>query len=198
MEPRSRPGRQEVRGRLLKAALAEFHEFGYAGARLEAIARRAGFTKGAVYSNFSSKQALFSALLAEHSQALTAGIIADVDALDMPTAVARASAVLAGQLVQDPQWQSLVVEFALQAGRDDNAGQVYVEQRRELRRTLAEALGAQAEQWGITPRLDAERAATMLLAMLYGLAVEHAADPQAVDMEVMRESVAAILNRVWL
>lgn len=177
--------------------MAEFRELGYAGARLDAIANRAGFTKGAVYSNFSSKQALFSELLAEHSQALTDGISADVRELDPQTAVDRTSAALAAQLVEDPQWHLLVLEFALQAGRDEHVREVYVAQRRALRSTMAERLRAQAEQWGITPRLDAENAATMLLATLYGLAVEHAADPRAVDTAIVTESVAAVLNRMW-
>ena len=38
----------------------------------------------------------------------------------------------------------------------------------------------------------------MLRATLYGLAVEHAADPISVDTAVMAEAIAAILNRVWL
>ncbi len=187
-----------MRARLLAAARAEFHELGYAGARLEAIAHRAGFTKGAVYSNFASKQGLFAALLAEHSQALTSGILADVDELDVEAAVEHTSAVLAHQLADDPQWQLLVLEFALQAGRDKTVGEVYLGQRQALRAAVAEMLTAAAQRWGITPRTDATTAATMLLAMLFGLAVEHAADPATVDVALMTKSVAAILNRVWL
>lgn len=177
--------------------MAEFREFGYADARLEAIAHRAGFTKGAVYSNFASKQNLFSALLTEHSQALTSGILADVDELDVPAAVYRTSAVLARQLADDTQWQLLVLEFALQAGRDATLGGVYARQRRALRATLAELLSQQAQRWHLALRTDADTATTMLLAMLYGLAVEHAADPASVDEGVMAEAITATLNRVW-
>ncbi len=55
--------RQETRGRLLDAATEVFTEEGLQGASVEAICSRAGFTRGAFYSNFSSKEELFLALL---------------------------------------------------------------------------------------------------------------------------------------
>ncbi|MGB6072667.1 MAG: TetR family transcriptional regulator, partial [Rhodococcus sp. (in: high G+C Gram-positive bacteria)] len=54
-QDRRRPQRTDVRDRLLAAAADEFTERGYAAAKLTDIADRAGFTKGAVYSNFESK-----------------------------------------------------------------------------------------------------------------------------------------------
>lgn len=55
--------RQETRGRLLDAAVEVFAEDGLQGAAVETICARAGFTRGAFYSNFSSKEQLFLALL---------------------------------------------------------------------------------------------------------------------------------------
>lgn len=55
----------ETRARLLEAASEEFLATGYRGATLDAIAARAGFTKGALYWHFPNKQALFLALVAD-------------------------------------------------------------------------------------------------------------------------------------
>ena len=55
--------RQQTRDHLLEAAARVFGERGYHGASLDDIAAAAGFTKGAVYSNFKSKEDLFLALL---------------------------------------------------------------------------------------------------------------------------------------
>ncbi|MGF2952208.1 TetR family transcriptional regulator, partial [Mycobacterium sp. THU-M116] len=55
----SRPKRSEVRARILDAAASTFARCGFAGASIDAIADAAGFTKGAVYSNFGSKDDLF-------------------------------------------------------------------------------------------------------------------------------------------
>ena len=58
-----RTPRAEVRERILAAAIAEFSARGYSAATLDSIAIGAGFTKGAVYSNFGSKEDLFYALM---------------------------------------------------------------------------------------------------------------------------------------
>src|SRR3954468_18583132 len=58
-----RPARADVRDRLLAAGRELFAEVGYQRASLDAIAGRAGFSKGAVYSNFTSKEDLFLSLL---------------------------------------------------------------------------------------------------------------------------------------
>src|ERR1035441_2276195 len=50
-----RPGRAAVRRRLLDAALEVFAEYGFASANLDQVAAAAGLTKGAIYSNFTSK-----------------------------------------------------------------------------------------------------------------------------------------------
>ncbi|MGE3174212.1 MAG: TetR/AcrR family transcriptional regulator [Planctomycetota bacterium] len=59
----ARPRDPELRDRLLAAATELFARHGYAGARLEAIAARAGVTKGGVYFHFAGKEELFFAVL---------------------------------------------------------------------------------------------------------------------------------------
>src|ERR1700675_4137539 len=54
--------RQQTREYLLEAAARVFAEHGYHGASLDEVAAVAGFTKGAVYSNFKNKEDLFLAL----------------------------------------------------------------------------------------------------------------------------------------
>lgn len=63
---------------VLDAALAVFTERGFAGARMEDIAARAGLSKGAVYLYFPSKQALFEALIRRAVQPLTEGALTGV------------------------------------------------------------------------------------------------------------------------
>ena len=55
--------RQQTRDYLLQAAAQVFAERGFHGASLDEVAAAAGFTKGAVYSNFKNKEDLFLALL---------------------------------------------------------------------------------------------------------------------------------------
>ncbi|WP_328991990.1 TetR/AcrR family transcriptional regulator [Kribbella sp. NBC_01245] len=55
----------QTRGRVLAAAREEFAEHGFRAARVDLIADRAGLTRGAVYSNFPGKRALYFSVLAE-------------------------------------------------------------------------------------------------------------------------------------
>jgi AcrR family transcriptional regulator len=63
---RTRPTRDDTRDKLFEAAARVFEEQGIGGASIEAIAAAAGFTRGAFYSNFKSKDELIIAMLEDH------------------------------------------------------------------------------------------------------------------------------------
>src|SRR5260370_42592031 len=63
---RTRPTRDDTREKLFEAAARVFEEQGIGGASIEAIAATAGFTRGAFYSNFASKEELIIAMLEDH------------------------------------------------------------------------------------------------------------------------------------
>jgi AcrR family transcriptional regulator len=63
---RTRPTRDDTRDKLFEAAARVFEEQGIGGASIEAIAAAAGFTRGAFYSNFKSKDELIIAMIEDH------------------------------------------------------------------------------------------------------------------------------------
>jgi AcrR family transcriptional regulator len=63
---RTRPTRDETREKLFEAAARVFEDQGIGGASIEAIAAAAGFSRGAFYSNFASKDELIIAMLEDH------------------------------------------------------------------------------------------------------------------------------------
>src|SRR6201993_5492285 len=63
---RTRPTRDETRDKLFEAATRVFEEQGIGSASIEAIAAAAGFTRGAFYSNFKSKDELIIAMIEDH------------------------------------------------------------------------------------------------------------------------------------
>jgi AcrR family transcriptional regulator len=65
---RTRPTRDQTRQRLFAAAAEVFSSRGIGGASIEAIAEAAGFTRGAFYSNFASKDELIIEMLADHAE----------------------------------------------------------------------------------------------------------------------------------
>src|SRR6266702_903425 len=58
--------RQRTREALVSAAMGVFARSGYAGASVDAIAAQAGFTVGALYANFGTKEELFLAVFERH------------------------------------------------------------------------------------------------------------------------------------
>src|ERR1700742_749071 len=63
---RTRPTRDDTREKLFEAAAKVFEEQGIGGASIEAITAAAGFSRGAFYSNFDSKDELIIAMLEDH------------------------------------------------------------------------------------------------------------------------------------
>ncbi|QVQ26197.1 TetR/AcrR family transcriptional regulator [Achromobacter deleyi] len=76
-------------GHILDAALREFSLAGYAGARMDDIALRAGLSKGGLYAHFTSKEAVFEALLARHLSPSRLDIDAIVDGAATPRELAE-------------------------------------------------------------------------------------------------------------
>jgi AcrR family transcriptional regulator len=193
--PVRRPRREEVRRRLLEAASDTFLEKGYLDSTLEDIARRAGLSKGAVYSNFGSKQEIVGLLLEMRIERMREVIAAATDPAAANGGERRTSAaVMADNLIADADWVQLVLEFASRAGRDAAVREIYTPflrvQREEVTRVIEQALAD-------GPQHDHDYAAlvgTILVALRHGLALAHAADPEQIDAEVIERALGAVLT----
>ncbi|MFM0210915.1 helix-turn-helix domain containing protein [Paraburkholderia sediminicola] len=111
--------RLQTRTHLLAAAKRLFVERGFGATSLRDIAAEAGYTQGAFYSNFASKEDLFVELMRERSKTQVTDI---ARALSDPSASAddilNALEVWAQTLDAEPEWSVLGVEFKLQGRRN--------------------------------------------------------------------------------
>jgi AcrR family transcriptional regulator len=191
-----RPPREEVRRRVLAAATEVFLERGFQGASVEEIAAAAGFSKGAVYSNFEDKDALFLALADEEfAWRLDQLRAALEDAPDAP----RVGAEVAGRsmmraLAAHQDLHVLFSEFRVHADRSPATRRRFAERRREVRRTLAETVAAYAERAGVELALPPDHIATLLLALTNGLALERLGQPEAVPDELFGEVIGLLFR----
>jgi AcrR family transcriptional regulator len=189
--PVPRVKRDEVRRRLLDAAAEVFAERGYAAARLDEVARVAGFTKGAVYSNFAGKHALLAELIEQKVRTEFAVQVEDIRARNRPDRVLEDIAeVYAQGVVAGGNWTRLLVEIAQQASHDDEVREVYVGVRRSLRDELAATLAEACATLGLELTVPAEQLALTLQSLRMGLALEHGTDPRHVD----HAAVAAVFT----
>ncbi len=163
---------RRTRAALLAAARAAFSENGYAGASLDDIATRAGFTKGALYGHFASKDDLFLALLAEHAATTTSGW---AEALPAGTGIAEIralSADLAATVHQERDWALATTEFSIHAARHPELAA----QRREAIRKAAAEL-TDTLQRAVGEPIDAAAAAPAVMALVDGMFLMSAIDP---------------------
>lgn len=109
---------QQTREQLLETARQLFVAGGYGGTSIRDIASQAGYSQGAFYSNFASKEALLLQLLQRHMEAeatqLTALAQSDIDT---PERVLTALEAWAATLNLEADWCMLSVELQLHAKR---------------------------------------------------------------------------------
>lgn len=194
--PASRTPRAEVRERILAAAEREFIERGYAGANLASIARRAGFTKGAVYSNFESKQSLLTAMLSDRSARVSRSALsrlARAGARDADLAE-RAADLLAGEVIANREWNRLLTELALHAAEDPEAARGYADFRQAQRMALARALADNSAALGLRPDADLDGPAFLLVTTMTAMAIERAADPRTVSRRRIASALTTVLT----
>ena len=185
--------RPQVRQRLLEAAVELFDEVGYVRASLQQIARRAGFTKGAVYSNFASKQELFAALMTEQVASTTAAVLAVLaDTTDTSAVIDRAAAALAKELLHRGDWSLMSAELAAQGARDPESAKAYRRFRRTQRQEIEKAVGDMSSRLGV--EIDVPVAALTLQSALSGVALERAADPASYPTRTMTAVLRTALN----
>ncbi len=166
------PRRERTRERLLDAAYQDFAQHGVHGASIEAICDAAGFTRGAFYSNFESKEELFIVLADRQVRSRLAALEHAVTALDADTGKRdlldrdAVQSVLAA-VVSDPgderHWYLMTTEFELLALRDPDVGVRWVAQQRALRGELEEALPRLLGRLGLRFRVEPATAVDLLL-----------------------------------
>ena len=182
---RTRPARSETRRRVLDAAFAVFSERGIAASSIAQVAEAAGLTKGAVYSNFASKDDLVLSLMEEHAMARLTGSLAELtDASDQHSALLKAGAVLARAMRVDAAWHRILAEYFALSHHDPDRREGLRQRRREARDTVARAITRLCEHTGLRIVLPPDDMATVLFALSNGLAVESGIDPDVVPEEL--------------
>lgn len=181
--------RAQTRAALFEAGAKVFVRRGYYGASLEEIAEEAGFTRGAVYSNFEDKQALFGALMNESirekaDQAL--GVLAG-------EAASPEQQVLAA-LKQSPEYVQLWFEFFSHAARDPNFREAFVGGFAQLREAFTEVIARWYEQEGVKPVIPPRQLAVAVNALANGIAIEEVIDPGEVPADLTGDVLQLILR----
>ena len=192
--------RENTRARLLDAAALVFAEAGLDGATVEAVCERAGFTRGAFYSNFESKDELFLELAGSVSAERLTAVRARVAELHEAGALGQdcdATAVV--QQVMDTGGDDrlgvmLLSEIRLRALRDHAWGRAYLKQEQEMVAGIAGIIDDIVASGTMSLRVDSGVAARMLLVVWEGMTVRGAMAGQ--DDAQLRRTGSVELGRL--
>jgi AcrR family transcriptional regulator len=180
----------ETRRSLLDAAARAFVDRGFAGASVEAIAHEAGFSRGAFYSNFESKEQLFAELLQErvYTHYREMADRANAPSGERPSLRQVGEQLAAIQGAPEGRWLfRLWLELIAHAGRDERFREIAGGFWRANRKESAQAIAAAFAEAGTSPPVPAEHLASAMIALDIGLAIQHFADPDAAPLELYPE-----------
>jgi AcrR family transcriptional regulator len=200
MEPLTQERRRGLtRAHLLEAAAQVFAQRGFHGATIDDIAASAGFTKGAVYSNFKNKEDLFLALLEERVQRqfdVVRATLAKTDVHQADDVFASFVPLTSTLLWRDEQWDLLSLEFTLYAARNPSARRKLGEMERRIHGLLAPIVEQQLEQLGTRIDVSADHLATIFLALFQGIGLMHLRDPEDIDEDLVQATMRFLMHAV--
>ena len=200
MEKKPRLTREEAkaltRRALLDAAAQVFAAHGFHGASIDMIAEEAGYTKGAVYAHFASKDDLYLALLDEHLSGEGPPTTALIESgAPIESIASEIEESLPGELEHLRDWGRLTHEFIVHAMRDETVRQRLAERLERARAEYAKSLERRARARGETPPADLSQQAVALLAFENGLSLLGLIAPELVAGGVYTATLARLLDR---
>lgn len=188
--------RQQTRTRLLDSAQEIFASHGYAGASVEQIAEHAGYSKGAVYSNFESKEALFLELLKRQMSQEMSELKALMETAGSRQEILGALKQRYSSLEKQISLAMLASEFQLQAGRRLEFAAPFAALYRDQRKAIAGLVRLVAQKSGVPAPANALEVATSLMAFTHGIALQRAADPKSVPAAAAGRTIEIYLGAI--
>ena len=194
--------RENTRTRLIRASLEVFVEKGIDGATVDDLVTAAGFTRGAFYSNFSTKEEVFTALFDEVTAELISIANASVDSavtqgsetacapLPDPDDAGVMLAVFEGIRPFGRQWYLLYSDAIARSLRDEQMRAVLAVQRERLRHQIGELLTVRLAATDVRMLLPPEDLAQLLIGIFIDLMLRE----QMEDRDVTELAATTILG----
>jgi AcrR family transcriptional regulator len=182
---------------LLEAAAAVFVRRGLVGTSVEEITEEAGFSRGAFYSNFASKEELFLTLIEGRSAEHVADIAQAFQQGDtVQERIANGGRFIDALIARERQWCTLYMEFWAAAMRNPSLRPRLAAQYRALHAGTAQMIQAQADALGISLDTSAEELAGTLIAVFEGYVLQKLIDPQLLPDDFFARLLVRFFGRL--
>ncbi len=189
--------RAQTRERLLDAARSVFARSGFHGASVEEIASEAGFSTGALYSNFAGKEDLFLELmgheLSKHAAEIASAVREQVSISERAAGGARQWMAM---IQRESETLLLFTEFWAYGVRDPQMRAHVAACFAETRRLLTTLIAEGVRDFDLELTIPAEHLAVVIDALADGIARQKLADPDAVPDDLMGKVLTLLLGAV--
>jgi AcrR family transcriptional regulator len=188
--------RAQTRARLLEAAAQVYARRGFAGATLEEVASEAGFTKGAVYGHFGSKENLLLALVEEYlaGQVTEQMALFDRDRATWERPLAGSDRWMES-VRENPDRFRLFVELWAYAQRDESLRKRLASGLAALRATFARFAAESSADAGFDVPADVpEQFANVMLGLGLGLSMLKLSEPEAVSGGLLGTTLSVLIR----
>jgi len=194
-----KPSREEkkarTRTRLLDAAATVFARRGFAAASLDEVAEEASLTKGAVYSNFESKDDLIVALLDERLDRRLMAIATEVNVHDdLRHQIEQAGNAYAWTVEHERESYLLGVEFSVHVARHPELRRKFSKRFSDTRATYARLIAEYSEAEGLTLPLPAEEMTLIYFALVEGLGMLKLRQPDDIPDDIFAKALALVAS----
>jgi AcrR family transcriptional regulator len=183
-----------TRERLLVAARSVFASHGFHGASVEEIASEAGFSTGALYSNFDGKEDLFLVLMEreidEHAREIADAVSVRRSVSERATGGARQWMTM---IEREPEVLLLFMEFWAYGVRDAGVRPKVAARFAQVRELLTRLIADSASEFDLELDIPAEQLAVAIDALADGIARQKLADPDAVPDDLMGRVLSLLL-----
>lgn len=176
-----REKQQRTRCSLLDAAARLFAREGLEATSVDQVAHAAGYTKGAFYANFKSKEELFLVMLDERFAQELERLDRALAGTREPLQEAEAAAADFIHFASDEQWPRLYFQFVAHAARDEEFRQELATRQRAMRERLAEVFCRWKDDNGHDPPIPLQDVTAMFFFMADGFLVDQMIDPSFND-----------------
>jgi AcrR family transcriptional regulator len=194
---RTRPTRDDTREKLFEAAARVFEEQGIGGASIETIAAAAGFTRGAFYSNFDSKDELIIARLEDHvAQSARRHLDLLARHRNLADFIEAMKTMDRGQ--QDPLGRSplLHMEMILFVARAEKRRPELAKRLRAGRKLIADVIETTAKNSGKDPVLAPAWWGAIVLAMEDGFRLHRLIDPETTPADSFLRAISDLQKAI--
>ncbi|MGV0804943.1 TetR/AcrR family transcriptional regulator [Mycolicibacterium setense] len=182
--------RARTRAALLDAAAQTCARKGYAAASVDEIAAAAGYSVGAVYSNFSSKEQLFSELMNERASGRIDQVVQTISENADRGPLTALGRMLVEIADNDIEFEAIQAEFWLHAVRNPDAMQILRGRSARTLAALREILADALARNNIDDTVSVEGFAVVVLALFQGLIRQRRIDPDRVPDDLFGQALA--------